>query len=143
MRERSIVHTLSKNNLMDYWTAYYDRYMFLSKLTDFKEDRKILDYLEKQVASTTIRTWIETYRIPKKQRDYDSLHKISDFVQTHFSTVEKRNWGRYLQICLFFIRYANRASFAIVYMLYCIYQSIINPFSPNRRDRRQKLFPSA
>ena len=124
MRKSSIVHTRTMKNLMDYWFAYYNRYLYLKSLPEFRDDQKTTIILEKQVALATVRIWRWMYRIPIEQRDYDFLLKVSCFMNNNFSFSQKRKWGFLLRIAVFFSKYTNDFSLATFYSLRCLYFSI-------------------
>ncbi len=122
MREGSIVHTPSTNNLMDCWTAFFDRYSYLSALPEFKTDHMIIEKMEKQVACAAAQTSSLMCRIPKKQRDYVFLHTVSVFVRDHFPLLGKKDWCLSLRIGVFFSRYPNDISFTLLYCTFLLYR---------------------
>lgn len=133
-REGSIIHTHTMNNLMDYWYSVYDRYSFLMANPEFSEDHEISDYLEMDLASASVNTWKWVFLVSREQRDYVFLHRVSDFVRKHYPLSGKKNWSLSLRTGIFFSRYPNEASFAIMYALNRIYI-----FS---KSITVKLFPS-
>lgn len=136
MRTGSIVHTPSRENIRDYWTAYFDRYFFFDNIPEFKKNREIMDCLEKQVAFAAVRTWIWTYWIPKDQRDYAFLQIVSCFVQKNFPLFGKKKWGKKIRIGIFFSRYVNDVSFAAMHLIKCFSNFI-------KIIHGQKLFPTS
>ena len=105
---------------MDYWNAHYSRFSFLSALPEIKNDREVIDHLESQIASATVKTWFWTYKIPKKQRDYHFLQTVSEFVRNRFSLFGRPNWKLYLRIGIFFCRNINDVFFVVLYIPACI-----------------------
>lgn len=137
MRDSSIVHTQSMNHIIDYWTAIYDRHIYLCSLPEFKQDQEMLISFDKQIALATARTWLLTYRIPLQQRNYVFLHKVSLFVRNCFPVLGKKNWKWSLRIKIFFSRYASNASLTTLHMLGECYHFC---FGKNR-EQHYTLFP--
>ena len=127
-RQGSIIYasSSSRKSLVDHWYAYYDKYSFLINLPEIKNDHETIDCLEKQLAFAAVKLWVCSYMIPKNQRDYDFLHKVSVFVQNHFPLLGKKEWKAYLRISVFFTRHANDVSFAILYTLNSLYYFLKN-----------------
>ena len=134
MRKESISHTRSMDNLKDYWTASYDRYLCLRDFPEFKNDHEFIDVIKKQVAWAALRTWGWIYETPKEQRDYDYLYKVSHFVRKNFPISETRNWEWYLRTAIVFPRYTNGFSFTAMYLFRHIYARI--------KYMKKEFFPS-
>ena len=109
-------------NLMDCWAAHYGRYSFFYALPEVSKNHEIMDHLEELVALAAVAIWRWVYRIPKEQRDYVFLHKVSVFVQKHFLRFGKENWSLPLRMGIFFCRYPNAVSFAIMYASNSVYE---------------------
>ncbi len=132
MRAGSIVHTPSMSNILDYWVSFNERYTRLSAIPEIRNDQEIIDRLKKQVAQAAVRIWRYTYGIPKDQRDYAFLHKVSGFMQNHFPAFGNKNWKWGLRASVFFSRHVNDVSFALMYAMNCIClfikQTVKKPF---------------
>ncbi len=126
MREGSIVHTSSMNNLKDYWIASYERYLILSKLPEIKNDKDITDKLEKQVANAAFKFWRYIYGIPYEQRDYVFLQQVSSFIRKNYPVFGKKNWGLLARASAFFSRHINEFSFFLLYELNRTYRFFQN-----------------
>lgn len=117
MREGSIVHTSSMNNLKDYWIATYERYLCLSTLPEIKNDKEITGILEKQVANAAFKSWRLIYSIPNNQRDYVFLQHVSDFIRKNYPLLGKKNWDLLSRASAFFPRRINELIFFLLYTL--------------------------
>lgn len=126
MREGSIVHTSSMNNLKDYWIAAHERYLNLSKLPEIKNDKGITDKLEKLVANAAFKSWRWIYGIPYEQRDYDFLQQVSSFIRKNYPMFGKKNWGLLARASVFFSRHINEFSFFLLYKLNRTYRFFQN-----------------
>lgn len=141
MRKDSIVHTPSIKNNKDYWNSLYGRLLFLCKLPEFKYNQEIIEKLEMQVTCAAIQVWEQMFHIPKEQRDYLFLHKISCFVKRHYLLLSgKRDWSLRFRAFIFFMRFASEISFDVLCILRCFYHIIVH-----RKNIKQNciLFPSA
>ena len=121
MREGSIVHTLSMNNLKDCWFANYERYLCLRELPEIKNDKEITDELEKQVANAAFKSWRGIYSIPNKQRDYLFLQEVSGFIRMNYPMFGKKNWDLLSRASVFFTRHINEVVFFLLYALNRVY----------------------
>ena len=124
MRDNSIIHhPMLMKNLMDYWFASYEKYSYLSVLPQFRNDQEIICNLEKQIALAAIVAWRWAYSVPKEQRDYAFLKRVSCFIKKKIPVFGKRNWGILMRLAIFFPRYANWVSFTFssaANYVYCI-----------------------
>lgn len=135
MREGSIIHSLTMENIRDYWTASYEKYSYLRELPEFENDREVIEKLEKKVALAAIKTWFWVYGIPKEKRDYDFLQTVSNSMQKPFPSMGKRNWNPFYRVCFFFSRHPGSIDFAIVRAL-MRFRDIV------RKTDDNKLFPN-
>ena len=136
MRESSIIHSHSMSNLMDYWNAFYNRYLFLCGFPEFNNDRKMMNCLEKKVAFAATRTWFWIFGVPKEQRNYVFLRTVSDSMQKSFPRFGKREWGLVLRAGVFFSRYTNEVLFAV------LHTSLRFFYFVSRKSKHKELFPS-
>lgn len=116
MREGSITHSYTMNNLKDFWNAGYGRYLSLKEIPEVKNNQKILRSLEKELAEIVAWIWRSTYRISSTQRDYIFLHKVSYFVQNHFPLFGRNDWNNNLRICIFFSRFSSQIDLSIFFL---------------------------
>lgn len=124
IRDKSITHIWSMNNLMDYWIVFYDRYKYLSTLPDIRKDQTLINKMEEQLANKAAKIWRWVYGVPKEQRDYVFLRNVSCYVRKHFPLFGKKEWRLDLRICIFFSRFTNEFSFLFLYALNNIYRRI-------------------
>ena len=139
MRDSSIVHTLSMNHIIDYWTAFYNRHIYLCSFSEIKQNQELFDSIQEQIAFVVARTWYLTYKIPLQQRNYVFMHKVSSFVRNNYPVFGNKNWKWSLRIKFFFSRYASSASLTTLHLLGEIYHS----FSGKKTEQNHTLFPSA
>ena len=125
MRNGSITNTQTIDNLKDYWRAFHIRYIFLSALPDFRNNQEFINMIEEQIAKAVVQIWLQTHYIPRRQRDYAFLRKVSFFVRRKYPFFGKAWWSNSLRIRIFFTRYANDISIACMYMLKRFYRQII------------------
>ena len=129
MRENSIVRDRSMQSLVDYWRAHYQRYLYFMTSPDN------LDTLEDNVANAIAKAWRWVYGIPKEQRSYTQLQKMSFFARNKYPLLGKKNWKLSLRICIFFARYMNEASFAVLFIMSAFFRIISN------KNKTRMLFP--
>lgn len=122
MRESSIAHNWDMNNIRDYWTACYDRFLFISELPDFKQNKDIINKMKEQLTNASVMIWKKTSDIPREQRDNDLLCSVSHFVRTNHLLLGKMTWDLRVHLCLFFARYSNCFSL----YLFCILKKIFD-----------------
>jgi len=137
MREGSTVHTNSMDYLIDYWVSIYDRYSYLRLRPEFKDDREFIEQMEKQIASAAVRVWKWIDRIPKEQRDYGFLHRVSEFMQNHYPLFGARNWYLSLRVGAFFTRYASEVSIFVLHIVMSFHR-----LYSGLRYRKKTLYPS-
>ena len=119
----SIGSTVTMNNLIDYWNAYYDMYVGVQDyfINEVEVKRKLMEL----VANGAAKTWRWVYRINKDQRNTEHINKVSLFVRKHFSVFGETEWRLYLRVTIFFARYVNSASLALCYYLNIGYKKIV------------------
>ena len=117
MRGDSIVHSRTMNNLIDYWEAVNNRHLFLCNFPSTGKDQDILNKTEEEVAYATTRIWRLVHGIPRNERDYVFLRKVTCYVRKNFPLFGRKNWKKHLRIIIFFSRYVNDVSFAVLYAL--------------------------
>ena len=117
MRKNGIMHIHSMINIMDNWNAYYDRYSQLSAIPEFKNNQECMNIMEESLAEVATRIWQWVYCIPKEQRDYEYLKKISSFVRKNNPLLGKKRWDLSFRLKFFFSRYVNDALFAFLYAI--------------------------
>ena len=135
MREKSIIHTKSMKNIKDYWFAIYNRYTCLCALSEFRNDREIIDLLEKNISSAAASIWLWVCWIPKEQRDYDFLYMVSGFVRENFPSLWLNQDMLANRVALFFSRYTNNIAFAALRTT-IRFSSIFK-----KKSRETRLFP--
>lgn len=123
-RGNSIVYTQSMQNLKDYWNAYYNRFVCLSKMSQVKASDFLIDNLSKQVANAASKTWRWIYAIPKPERDYEYLQHVSRYVRETYPRFGRKGWKMYLRVSVFFARYVNEISFGTLYYLNQLYRFV-------------------
>lgn len=121
----SITNTRTIKNLRDFWRAYHIRYIFLSTLPEFRDNQEFINMIEKDIAKAAVQVWLQTYYIPKRERDYSFLYKVTLFVRKKYPLFGKAWWSKSLRISIFFTRYANDFSIACLYTLKRFYRLII------------------
>ena len=126
-RTDSIGSIRSMSNLIDYWAAYYGRYVVLQELSGI--ENRFIDKLQEQVANAAVKTWRWVYMIPAEQRDQEYLMRVSDYVKNHYSLFGKKEWRFYLRLGIFLVRFINGFSFALCYYLNLGYRTYL------KRDR--------
>lgn len=131
-RVGSIVYSRSMNNLMDCWSAFYERYSFFNEMPATYLDQQVIDIMEKQLALVALNIWRSYFFINNNQRDYSFFHTISSFVQRNIPLFGKKDWDCFLRIGIFLCRYPNILSFAALYVpsnVYIIIKKMIKkPF---------------
>ena len=137
MRNGSIVHTRSMNNLKDYWFAQFERYSFIFSLPALKNDRKTIEKMEKMLAVIAVKTWGWTFCIPKKQRDYEFLDRVSNFARKRFLLFSKKDGSLSFRAAILLTRRTNEISFLGSYIFFIFCEKIL------QFGKRKKLFPSA
>lgn len=115
MRKSGIMHTYSMKKIMDNWNAYFDRYSQLSAIPEFKNNQECMNKMEESLAEVATRIWQWVYCIPKEQRDYEFLKRISCLVREKIPLLGKNYWGLSLRLKVFFSRYVNDSIFALLY----------------------------
>ena len=131
MRDNSITHDSSMENILDSWNACYNRYLFLSSLIEIRNDAECMNKMEKLLAMIAFRMWRWIYGTPKKQRDYEALRQVSVFAHNHFRLFGNENWGFVLRIGAYLTRYENDYVYAGLFFLNQLYRLI--------KDFRQQL----
>lgn len=101
MRDKSIAHSWPMNTIIDYWNAYYFRYLDLIALPDIRSNRDLTDKLEEQLAIVSVTIYRHMHNIPKKQRAKQFLCMVSRFVRTHYPLFGNRKWKSVFRIRFF------------------------------------------
>ncbi len=123
-RTESIGKTRSMKNLIDYWSAFYERQKDISALPGVEE--RIQRILLEQVANAAAKTWRWIHKVPKEQWDQEYLNNVSKFVRDHYPLFGKAEWPLYLKVSIFITRKQSDISFAILYYLNQIHRIICN-----------------
>ena len=121
-RAGSISKERSMKNLIDYWSAYYERYKDISALPNIEE--RIVGKLLGQVANAAARTWRWVHKVPREHRDQEYLNSVSMFVRDHYPLFGQAGWPLYLRASIFMARKQSDISFAILYYLNQIHRII-------------------
>lgn len=74
LRNGSIIHTHSIDNLIDLWIAYKSRYDYLLSDCRFNKDVEIIEKSLDSCAYVIARNWLWYYASPKEERE-NTLHK--------------------------------------------------------------------
>lgn len=131
MREGSLITGISMKDLKEKWNAYHEKLETIMGLPEFSNDNDIKNELNTQSADVAAKTWRWVYTIPKKERDYDHLKKISSYAKHNFPVFGEKNWPVSLRICSFFVRFPNDISFFILYWINQLYRVF---FADNRYE---------
>jgi len=83
-RRGSIVCDYSMKNFMDNWNFRFNMYLDLSTIPEIKNNRECVNKLEERLAIVAAIIWRWAYGIPREQRDYVFLNRVSSFARTHF-----------------------------------------------------------
>ena len=122
MREGSLVTGLSMNDLKEKWNAYHDKFETLMNIPELAGDKDLKAELDIQSADVAAKTWRWVYEVPKKERDYEHLTKISSYAKNNFPVFGEKGWPLSLRICSFFVRHPNDFSFFLLYWINQIYR---------------------
>jgi len=134
VREGSIAHTYSVQNLLDFAVAYMDRFQFYSALYENLHgkssaggmDNREREQLLKIVASGISRVWRWWYGCDeaKKAKDRSRIHELKQFTADHFPLFGYPSWEKELRISTFFMHYDSKWSFAVLFFLNHLYKKI-------------------
>lgn len=116
-RTKSVSHDYSLKNAVDCWGAFYSRYLHLVAMPEIKNNKECIDAMKKRIAESSVDVWKRACSIPKEQRDYAYLRRISCFEHKNFPSLGEKNWGLSLRINSCFSRYTNDYSFISLYIL--------------------------
>lgn len=116
-RVDSASHTRTMENLIDYWDAYHSRYKYLIKLPEVKGKSELIEKLEEQVAYASVRVWRYVYAVPKEQRDYRFLEKVSNYSRDFYPAFGHKSWSILLRVSFLCTRYVSEVLFAILYAI--------------------------
>ena len=122
MREGSLITGVSMSDLKEKWDAYHEKFETLMEIPELAEDTDLRNELNIQSADVAAKTWRWIYSVPKSERDYDHLRKISAYARRNFPVLGEKNWPLSLRICSFFVRYPNGVSFFLLYWINQLYR---------------------
>ena len=109
MRNGSISHTMSMNNVIDYWDAYHERY---NSLPEFKDRLIILCF------SGIGRMWLNYYRFSTEDRrnTKNVVMEMKTFSKAHFRQVMRGNYSRNTKLICFL---SQSSAKPIMWICYC------------------------
>lgn len=117
LRNDSISHTYSMENVIDRWNAYYDRFLFMELQPQVYNDQECITIMKERLAEIIITIWNLSCDIPAKERNYDLLRMISNFVRKHIPLFGYVNLGLRGRIVLLFANYPNNVSLSCLHIL--------------------------
>lgn len=124
LRNGSIIHTHSIDNLIDLWIAYKSRYVFLLSDCRFNKDVEIIEKSLDSCAYVIARNWLWYYASPKEEREKYSLQmkEMRDFSKQHFPKFGKCSWPFNLRFCIFVQKIDSPFVFPVLYYLNQFYR---------------------
>ncbi len=124
----SKVHGL--RNLIDYWDANHERYLYLSRREPYCLDRENVEHLIRSCTAAAFRTWrwIYPYLDMLGEQEEAKLREMEALIREKSAECDKRDWPIYLKIAPFCMRFRNKVLFAILYYMNMGYRGVGNRF---------------
>ena len=134
MREGSIAHTHTMDNLVDYWAAHKNRHdELVRKVPDLSYDER--NELAKGVALAISKTWRWAFSNGSDERTKhaDALSEMRKFAKEGLIDLDTQHWPTQIKLVLMLARDGSAVSLAIGY---CINQVFIRVFPKKSGSRK-------
>ena len=118
MREGSIAHTHTMDNLADYWVAHKRRHdELIREVPDLSYEER--DMLAMDVALAISRTWRWAFgsKPDERARHADALLEMHEFAREALADLDTQHWPSKIRLTLMLARDGSAASLAVGYWL--------------------------